>query len=69
MFKPMKVQNMTSEEEIEKVKKMDWDTYFRESHSEESMSLTNCPKCAVILVRQPGEAEITCYNSGEKVKI
>ncbi len=69
MFKPMKVSNMTNEEEIEKVKQLDWDTYFREYHSEESICLTNCPKCAVILVRQPGQADVTCYNCGEKVNV
>jgi uncharacterized Zn finger protein (UPF0148 family) len=69
MFNPMKVRNMATEEEIEKVKELDWDTYFREYHSEESMSVSNCPKCAVILVRQAGQAEVTCYNCGEKVKV
>jgi ribosomal protein L37AE/L43A len=60
MFNPMKVRNMATEEEIEKVKELDWDTYFREYHSEESMSIWNCPKCAVILVRQSGQTEIIC---------
>jgi hypothetical protein len=69
MFKPMKVQNMTSEEEIKKVQELDWDTYFREYHSEESMSLSNCPKCNAILVRQSGQTEMTCYSCGEKVKV
>ncbi len=65
----MKVKNMTTEEEIKKVQEMDWDTYFKEYHSEESRSLLNCPKCAAILVRQTGQdGEITCYNCGEKVK-
>ncbi len=68
MFNPVKVKNMTSEEEIKKIQEMDWDTYFKEYHSEESRSLLNCPKCGVVLVRQPDqEREITCYNCGEKV--
>ena len=66
MFNPMKVQNMTSEEEIKKVMELDWDTYFREYYSEESQCLSNCPKCSVILVRKQGETEVTCYNCGEK---
>ena len=69
MVNPMKVRNMTSEEEIKKVQELDWDTYFREYHSEESMCLSNCPKCNVILVRQPGQTEITCYSCGEKVTV
>lgn len=69
MFKPKRVCNMPTEEELKKVQELDWDTYFRESHSEESMSITNCPKCKVILVRKPGETEVTCYNCGEEVKV
>ncbi len=67
MFKPKKVRNMPTEEEMKNVKDLDWDTYFRKHYSEESMSLYNCPKCNVILVRQPGQNEITCYSCGEKV--
>ncbi len=69
MFKPKRVCNMPTEEELKKVQELDWDTYFRESHSEESMSIANCPKCKVILVRQPGQSEVTCYNCGEKVTV
>ncbi len=69
MIPPKKVCNMPTEEELKKVKELDWDTYFRESHSEESMSISNCPKCNVILVRKPGESEVTCYSCGEKVPV
>ena len=68
MSKTMKV-NMASEEEIKKIRELDWETYYREYHSEESMNMWNCPKCKFILVRQPGQTEITCYNCGEKIKV
>ncbi len=66
---PKKVHNMPTDEELKKIKELDWDTYFRESHSEESMNIYNCPKCQVILVRKPGDTEVTCYNCGEKLKV
>jgi hypothetical protein len=59
--------NLATEEEIEKVKQLDWDTYFKKYHSEESIGLSNCPKCKMILVKQPDQKEIDCYNCGEHV--
>lgn len=69
MLKPMKVENLANEEEIKKVQEMDWDDYFRNYYSEESINLWNCPKCNVILVRQSGQTEITCYSCGEVVQL
>lgn len=66
MLHPKKV-NLANEEDIKKVKELDWDTYYKKYPTEESSLLTNCPKCNVILVPRQGEAEIICYNCGEKV--
>lgn len=56
-----------TEEEIAKLKEMDWDTYYREQASSEEKSLSNCPKCNSIVVLGKDQAEVTCYNCGEKI--
>ncbi len=58
-----------SEEEIEKIKKADWDAYCKESQPPELQGMINCPKCRSILIARGEESRITCYNCGETVSL
>ena len=69
MLNTKKVTHPINEEELQRVKDLDWDTYFKKYPTEESSQLTNCPKCGVILVPRSGESEITCYGCGEKITL
>lgn len=69
MINTKKVKHPVNEEELQKIKDLDWGTYFKKYPTEESSQLMSCPECGVILVPRAGEAEITCYNCGKKVTL
>lgn len=56
-----------SEEELAKLKEIDWDTYYRESAPSDLKGLSNCPDCNTILVAREDQSEITCYHCGKKI--
>lgn len=58
-----------SEEEIEKIKNLDWDSYYKDLLHSEMEGMINCPKCRSILIARGEKLEITCYKCGEIVKL
>jgi RNase P subunit RPR2 len=58
-----------SEEEIEKIKNMDWDSYYKESLPSDMQGMITCSKCRSILVAREGQSEISCYKCGEKNRL
>jgi uncharacterized paraquat-inducible protein A len=56
-----------TEEELAKLKEVDWDTYYRESAPEELKGLTNCPDCNSILIARDDQPETSCYRCGKKI--
>jgi len=56
-----------SDEELAKLKEIDWEAYYRESASADLKGLTNCPDCKTILIAQEGQSECTCYHCGKKI--
>ncbi len=56
-----------TDEEIAKIKELDWETYYREYAPAEEKGLSNCPKCNCIIVAREDQTEVICYNCGEKI--
>jgi len=56
-----------SDEELAKLKEIDWESYYRESASAELKGLSNCPDCNSILIVPDEQPELTCYNCGKKI--
>jgi len=56
-----------TEEELEKLKNNDWETYYRESAPEELKGLTNCTDCNSILIARDDQSELSCYRCGKKI--
>lgn len=60
----VRTKQTVTEEELRKVKEMDWDSYYRESLPTEMQGISNCPSCnAIILARDDASAQ-TCYRCG-----
>lgn len=55
-----------SEEEIQKIKNLDWENYFK-SFPNMDESIRSCPNCKVMIFPQQGETEFTCKRCGEKI--
>jgi hypothetical protein len=56
-----------SEEELAKLKEIDWEAYYRESASAEVKGLTNCPHCKTIIIAREDQSESSCYQCGKKL--
>lgn len=56
-----------TEEELAKLKNVDWESYYRESAPAELKGLTNCPDCNSILIAREDQPEICCYRCGKKI--
>jgi len=56
-----------SEEELAKLKEIDWESYYRESATAELKGLSNCPDCKAILIAPDEQSELSCYNCGKKI--
>jgi hypothetical protein len=55
-----------TEEEIEKIKSLDWATYYK-SFPNMDESIRSCPKCDVMIFPQQGDTEFICKRCGEKI--
>jgi hypothetical protein len=68
MRNAIKSQHTVTEEELQEINAMDWDSYYRESLPEDMEGLSNCPECnAIILIRDKNE-ETACYKCGRLIK-
>ena len=56
-----------TEEELAKLKEIDWEAYYRESASAEVKGLTNCPQCKTIIIAREDQPQSFCYQCGEKL--
>lgn len=60
----VKSNHTVTTEELEQVKEMDWDTYYRESVSTEMQGLSNCPNCSAIILVRGEDPDQKCYSCG-----
>jgi len=58
-----------SEEELAKLKEIDWESYYREFAPAEFKGLSNCPDCKTILIASDEQSELSCYNCGKKITL
>lgn len=56
-----------TDEEIEKIKNLDWASYYKNYSVEDSDKLLECPKCKVMIFPQKGDTEFICKRCGEKI--
>jgi hypothetical protein len=63
----IKANKSVSEEEIAKVKEMNWESYYRETASPETKGLINCPNCNAINILRDDQPETLCYGCGQKL--
>lgn len=61
-------QKTVNEEELKKMKEMDWNSYYQESAPSDMQGMDNCPKCNAIIVFRQEQSELCCYNCGEIIK-
>ncbi|NVN89257.1 MAG: hypothetical protein HXX11_01525 [Desulfuromonadales bacterium] len=61
-----KVDHNVTEEEVQKIKNLDWDGYFK-SFTNMDESIRTCPKCKVMIFPQQGETEFICKRCEEKI--
>lgn len=57
-----------TEEEIERVKSLDWASYYQ-SFPNMDESIKSCPKCDVMIFPQQGDTEFVCKRCGEKIML
>lgn len=55
-----------TEEEIQKIKDLDWENYFK-SFPNMDESIRSCPKCKVMIFPQQDDTEFICKRCGEKI--
>ncbi len=56
-----------TEEEIEKIKSLDWASYYKNYSVEDSDKILECPKCKVMIFPPKGATEFICKRCGEKI--
>jgi hypothetical protein len=57
-----------SEEELKRIKELDWNSYYKETTPSDIQGMTNCPNCNAIVCIGQDQSEISCYSCGEIVK-
>jgi hypothetical protein len=57
-----------SDEELAKLKELDWEAYYRESAPTELQGLSTCPDCNAIVIVTDEQPEVSCYQCGKKIK-
>lgn len=62
-----RIDKKVTEEEIEKIKSLDWASYYKNYSIEDSDKIHECPKCKVMIFPQKGDTEFTCKKCGEKI--
>jgi aspartate carbamoyltransferase regulatory subunit len=68
MQNTIRANRTVTEEELNKIKEMDWDSYYRESLPQEMQGLMNCPNCNAIVVSRDEQSELTCYQCGHLIR-
>jgi len=58
-----------SEEEIRRIKELDWASYHQNHPDRDSGQIRTCPKCKVMIFPQPGETEFICKRCDEKITL
>ena len=58
-----------SEEEISKMKGIDWAAYYSTQQNRDAVQIRTCPKCKVMIFPQPGETEFICKRCGERIAL
>jgi hypothetical protein len=64
-----KTSNSMSDEEIRKIKDLDWAAYHKNFPDRDSGQIKTCPKCKVMIFPQPGDTEFICKLCGEKITL
>jgi len=64
----IRTQKTISEEELNKIKEMDWNSYYQEANPPEMQGMANCPKCNTIILIRQDQAELSCYRCGEIIR-
>jgi len=62
-----KVDVNVTEEEIQKIKNLDWASYYKNHPVEDSDKIGECPNCKVMIFPQPGQTEMICRRCNEKI--
>ncbi len=57
-----------TEEEIERVKSLDWASYYQGFPNMDE-SIKSCPKCDVMIFPPQGAAEFICKRCGEEITL
>lgn len=68
MQNTIRANRTVSEEELNKIKEMDWDSYYRESLPSEMQGLMNCPNCNTIILCRDDQPELSCYQCGHGIR-
>ena len=68
MQNTIRANRTVSEEELNKIKEMDWDSYYRESLPPEMQGLMNCPNCNAIILSRDDQSELSCYRCGQTIR-
>jgi hypothetical protein len=64
-----KTANSMTEEEIRRIKELDWASYHKTYSARDSGQIMTCPKCKVMIFPQPGETEFICKRCGEMINL
>jgi len=64
----IKAQKTVSEEELKKIREMDWNAYYNESAPPDMQRMENCPDCSAIIMVRQDQSEITCYSCKKQIK-
>ena len=62
-----KTDRNVTEEEIQKIKDLDWASYYKNYSVEDSDKIMECPHCKVMLFPKPDQTEIICRSCNAKI--
>lgn len=67
MRNTIRSEHTVNEEELNHIKEMDWESYYRESSPADCQGMTTCPDCGAIVVARGNEGCVSCYSCGRKI--
>lgn len=67
MRNTIRSEHTVTEEELNHIKELDWESYYRESSPADYQGMATCPDCGAIVVARENEGMVSCYSCGRKI--
>lgn len=67
MRNAIRSEHPVTEEELKRVKELDWESYYRESSPSDYQGMITCPECGIIVVARENGEKVSCYRCGREI--